>query len=133
MLKEISNKFFWLAQPSSFLSQTDQNFAYFFLGLLVVGIIFRLLAWRSKNEPNRKVFRRIWYFGLTIGLIGLSWFFFRYENTPILSVRAWMGVDLIAGLVWLLFILKFVIFDYRSLKSEYNRELLKNKYLPKSR
>jgi len=133
MLSQFTNKFFWFTQPSSFLNQIDKNFGYFFLGLLLVGIIIRIFVWLSKNQLNRRLLLKFWHLLLTIGILGLLWFGFRYENTPILSIRAWMGSILIIGLIWLVFVLKFLAFDYRKLKSEYEREVLKNKYVPKSR
>lgn len=133
MLHEISNRFFWFTQPSSILTSADRYLAIIFLALLVFGIVFRILLARTKSEANRKVFNKFWHLGLTIGLLGLFWYFFRYENAPILSIRIIPGAFLIWGLFWMIFILKFLVVDYGVLKHEHEREALKNKYLPKSR
>jgi hypothetical protein len=126
----IFDYYFWFIQPSTVLSNADNIFGYLSLGLMIVAIMSRLLVSFSKNEINRKLFRKIWHLCLTIGLTGLIWFGLRFENTPIFAERFWVGLNFIIGGIWALFVLKYLVFNYHSEKSEYNREQIKNRYLP---
>ena len=126
----IFDYFFWFVQPSSILSHADFVFGYSSLGLLVLAVIFRLLVSFSKNQVDRKLFAKIWHLTLTIGIFGLIWFGLRFENTPIFAERFWFGLNSIIGGIWLLFVFKYLAFNYRAERQEYNRELLKSKYLP---
>jgi len=130
MWSNITNRYFWFTQPSSFLSPEDRTLFYLFVGMTVLGIIFRLVAKYSANQINRKIWMKFWHLFFWIGISGLIWFGMRYENTFIFAQRYWAGLDLLIGIIWLLFILKYLIFNYRGQKTEYERELLKNKYLP---
>jgi hypothetical protein len=133
MWNKFTDYYFWFSQPSSFLSNEDWLFAYISGGLIVFGVIFYILSWLSKNPVDKTVFKKIWRLGITIGLSGLVWFGIRYENTPMFSQHFWMGLNLLVGLVWLVFILKYLFFKYREAKNEYSREMLKSKYLPQKR
>src|SRR3972149_1134277 len=119
MFKQLTDYFFWFAQPSSFLSQQDYQ-----LGL---AIAFRVAAFRSSHAVNRKLFSRFWNLMLTISLIGLLWFGMRYENTPIFAKRLWAGLTLAIGVIWLGFLIKYLLFNYGREKVDYEREQVKNR------
>lgn len=127
------DKFFWFSQPSTILTPEDKYLGYVFAGLLVLAILFRLSVIFSRNPVNKVLLKKFWHLTFSTGLSGLIWLGVRYENTPIFSQRYWAGLALAIGVVWLLFVLKYLVFDYFKQKSEYNREQIKNKYLPKAR
>ncbi|OGE79736.1 MAG: hypothetical protein A2660_01605 [Candidatus Doudnabacteria bacterium RIFCSPHIGHO2_01_FULL_45_18] len=133
MFKQLTDYFFWFAQPSSFLSQQDYQIGFLFLGLLGLAIAFRVAAFRSSHAVNRKLFSRFWNLMLTISLIGLLWFGMRYENTPIFAKRLWAGLTLAIGVIWLGFLIKYLLFNYGREKVDYEREQVKNRYIPGSR
>ncbi|HEX9502916.1 MAG TPA: hypothetical protein VF974_01155 [Patescibacteria group bacterium] len=133
MSKRLFDYYFWFAQPPTILEQADKYLGYIFAGLLVLAITFILLKKLSNNSINRGLFQKFWYLTLSTAIMGIVWLGIRYENTQIFGRRYWAGITLLIGIVWLLFIVKYLIFDYRRLKNEYEKEQVKNKYLPKAR
>jgi hypothetical protein len=65
--------------------------------------------------------------------MGLVWFGFRYENTPIFSKRMWPGLIGLIGLVWLFFVVKYFVTEFSKDRAQYNNELIRNKYISKAR
>jgi hypothetical protein len=125
--------FFWFVQPSSILSSEDKIFLYIFAALVLVSILFRVAAWLVRNKEDKKLLMKVWHWAFWIGISGLLWFAMRNENTPIFGRRYWAGIVIIAGIIWLLFILKYLIFNYPKLRSEYFKQQVKNKYIPGSK
>jgi hypothetical protein len=124
--------FFWFAQPSTILTQEDKILGIIFLAMLVVAIVFRVLAWFAKNPVNKELYKKFWSLFFWTGLSGVIWLGIRYENTQLFGRRYWAGLTLLVGVIWLGFIVKYLAFNYRSKKMEYNKESIKNKYLPAS-
>ena len=130
MFNKIVDYYFWFTQPATIFTSEDYVLAYIFLGLLILAVIFWTSVKFSKNTVNRKVFKKFWHLFLGTGLVGLVWLLLRYENTYIFSKRFWAGLDIALGIIWLLFILKYLIFDYRRESREYERQIVKDKYIP---
>ncbi|MBX4187205.1 MAG: hypothetical protein KW802_03055 [Candidatus Doudnabacteria bacterium] len=125
--------YFWFAQPSTILTNEDKYLGIFFAILLGIAIIFRVLVFLNSNPINKALFRKLWHFAFSISLSGLVWFGVRYENTPLFSQRYWAGLTLAVGLIWLIFILKYLIWNFPKQKSSFDREQIKNKYIPKAK
>jgi hypothetical protein len=125
------DRFFWFSQPATTLNQRDFLIAYIFAGVLGLAIIFFILSKLTKHRVFRKTFKKFWVLFLVASLTGGVWFGLRYENTPIFGRRYWAIVVLLAGVVWLGFVLKYLIVNFRSEKKEYDRNIIKSKYLPK--
>jgi len=133
MWHKIFDYFFWFIQPASILAHADKVFGYSSVGLLIVGVIFRVAAAMSTNKIDRKLFLKFWHLAVTLGISGLIWFGLRFENTPIFAERYWFGLIILIGLIWAAFVLKYLTFEYRAEKQEFARELVKNKYLPRAK
>ncbi len=133
MLNRFTDYYFWFAQPSTILDQADKFFLYFFGALLIASIIFFIFAKLIKNPVDKKLFKKFWNLFFTISISGLIWFGVRFENAPILGRRYWVALTLIIGLIWLLFIIKYLIFNYKAQRLIYSKEQIKNKYLPKAK
>ena len=133
MFTRLTDYYFWFTQPSTILEQADKNFLFIFAGLFGLGILLGLISRFAKNPVNKTLLRRLWHMAVWTGSGGLIWFGVRHENTQIFGRRYWAGITLLTGIVWLLFILKYLVFNYRKQKVEYYREQVKNKYLPKAR
>ena len=131
MLKEFTDYYFWVSPPSINLSSTDMFFMWLFLAIAALGIAAIILSYLNYDTVRDTAIRKFKNLTLTTGLSGLIWFGIRYENTPIFSNRYWAGGILLLGLIWLGFFLKYMIFDYKKTKVQYEREILKQRYLPK--
>ncbi|OGE82352.1 MAG: hypothetical protein A3B10_02635 [Candidatus Doudnabacteria bacterium RIFCSPLOWO2_01_FULL_44_21] len=127
------NYYFWFSQPSTILNQTDFYIGYFFAACLAVAIIFLVIARFAKHQTIKNIWKRIWHLSLTLAISGGFWFLFRYENTPLFSRRFWVGLIGLMGIVWLIFILKYLIFNFAKEKKEYEHEQMRNKYIPSRR
>lgn len=123
----------WFSQPSIILSRADFYLGYFFAACLILAIILKVLKRFSANLVKIKLNNKFFHLFLTVGISGLVWYGFRYENTPIFAVRAWAGANLVLGVVWFLFLVNYLVFNFNSELKEYDRELLKNKYIPGSK
>lgn len=120
---------FWFSQPSAFLDKLDLWFGWLFAVLTVLGVFLYLLTWANKHPIVHKLMVKfsVWFF--SIGLLGLLWFLFRYENTPIFGKRFWAPLVLGLGLVWAVFPIKYVVTGFLIEKREHDGTVLKNKYL----
>ncbi len=131
MLKQFYDYYFWFSQPLPDFVSGDKLLMLKFAGAAAAGAILLLLnRFVIKDVVIRKLLKRFANLGLTIGLSGLAWVGLRFENTPIFSRRYFAGAILLIGLVWLVFILKYWIFNFRPDRAEAKRQELKNKYLP---
>lgn len=128
------DSFFWFSQPSSFLNIFD-----YITGWISVGLVgLALLLWLAnkffvKHEIVKKLLRKFINLCLTIGLIGLLWFGIRYENSPFLAKRFWIALVILSAVVWLLFIVKYLLANFRKEKAEYDRIKLNEKYMTSAR
>ncbi len=129
-MKQLLDLNFWFGVPTEILTHADMLFGYTAAASFGVGVIILVAVRWVKNVIYKKLLNRIGYLGVTIGLLAALWWGVRYENTPIFSNRYWLGLITLSGIVWLLFIVKFLIFNFRKELAEYEREQLKNKYIP---
>jgi predicted membrane protein len=97
--------------------------------LVIVGIIFRLISWSAKNPFTKALRRRFSTWALTIGLLEALWFGLRYQNTQILGSHLVAFLILLIGLVWFIYILKYALGQYRRNLAQWEKDLLKQKYL----
>lgn len=133
MFAKLYDYYFWFTQPATILSRADFVFGYLFLAVLLLAIILGVWARFIPHEVVKKLVKKFFLLTLNLGLVGLFWLAVRFENIPILAERFWAGLILILGLVWLLFIVKYLIFDFRPEKLAYEKEQVKNKYIPRKR
>ncbi|HTL39225.1 MAG TPA: hypothetical protein VL306_00205 [Methylomirabilota bacterium] len=132
-MKLLLDPIFWLSQPPSTLTRADIFLGYFFLALVGVSIIIWIWTRFIRHSVWKKFIKQFEYLYLTIGLIGLLWFGIRYENTPIFACRYWMGIILLIAIIWKIFILKYLIFNFPAEVKDYNHEQIKNKYINSKR
>ena len=133
MLTKLFDYFFWFTQPSTILTNADKVFGYLFLASLLLAIILGVWGRFISNQADKKLVKKFYLLTLNLGIAGLFWFGVRFENIPILAERFWAGAILIIGFIWLLFIVKYLAFNFRAEKVNYEREQIKNKYIPTKR
>lgn len=122
------SKYFWFIQSS--LQHSDYVFGFVCSGVVVLGIFLGLSKRFIDHKVQIKLLGKFSSLFLTMGLVGLLWFLLRYENTPIFGLRYWAGIIILIALVWLIFILKYWIFNFRSEVREYEHEQIKRRYIP---
>lgn len=93
--------------------------------IIIKGFVVKQLA----GSPKKILLNRCYHLFLTIGLLVMLWFGFRYENIPWLSAHvAVLGLFLMAGL-WFVFIARFYFRNYKTAQKSWADEQLKKKYL----
>ena len=127
----LNDYYFWFTQPPTTPTIQDQWVFYIFAGMILASILLFGLKFAIKHVIVKKALRKWINLLLTVGLIGIVWYAFRFEGTPIFAKRIWAALILLGGLIWAGFILKYMLFKFNSDKSEYDNNLLKSKYLPK--
>jgi hypothetical protein len=130
MFSKLYDYYFWFTQPPTIFTHADKVFGDSFLACLILGIILAIAKRFVSNEVVKKLINKFSSWFLYLGITGLVWLGLRYENTPILAERLWAGVIVLIGIIWLIFILKYLVFNFRSDKIQLDRETVKNKYIP---
>jgi hypothetical protein len=130
-MHQLFSYYFWSTQPALDLNKYDLFFGYLFVGLLALAILLQIIRRFLRHPIAKKLSAKFQNLALTISIFGLVWFGFRYESTPVMARRLWAGLILLCGIIWLLFILKYLVFDFWREKNQYEREQVKNKYLPR--
>ena|SRR3989338_5974178 len=125
--------YFWFAQPPTALNSFDQFLAYLFGALLLVSMVLGIAGRYIKHEIYYKLARKFFIKDLTVGLSGLVWVALRYESIPIFARRYWAGLLVISLVIWILWVVKYIIWKFPKEKREYETELVKSRYLPKSK
>lgn len=128
-MNKLLDYYYWFSQPLTILQRSDQILGLFFAVCMVLAVIFFVVAKFIQNPINKKLVYKLANLSLTEGLIGLLWFGLRYENTPIFALRYWAGIIMLGGLVWLVFIFKYLAFNFRTELAEHNREQINKRYL----
>ena len=124
---------FWFDRRPPIMEEFfSQLFFYTFGALVVLALIITVIVKKKKKEDPwvAKGFQKISSWCLTMGIFGLVIFFFSYERIPLLSMRIWFVVWLIAAIVWLVFIIKFFIKVIPREKAKIKEQEKKKQYLP---
>lgn len=95
---------------------------------VVLGIIFNFL--KTKDSLRIKGYKRLFYLFLTMGVLGYVYLFFAWQGAALLSARFWLLIWLIATLVWLGFILKYLVIEAPKKRKEIDRKRDFEKYIP---
>lgn len=129
----ITDYYFWFANPPTQLNKLDWIFGYLFITLFAVGIIVLIVRRFVAHTTVKKLYSKFVHKDLTLGISGLVWLGMRYENIPIFAKRFWAGALLVILFIWIIWILKYLIFDFAKDKGEYDQNQLKSKYLPQKK
>jgi len=69
---------------------------------------------------------------LWTGGFGLALTFFHWQAIPYLSMRFLFEILFLVFIVWLIFILKYLIFNFKKEKQDFNQRQRFEKYLPRA-
>lgn len=122
--------FFWFTQPTTAFRQYDWWFGYLYAGLLGSGLALYVIRRFVTHPITKKLMGKIMAMSLTMGFSGLVWLGLRYENIPIFAKRFWAGLLLLGLLIWIGYVVKYLVFNFRSEHKIYDAESIKRKYLP---
>ncbi len=104
----------------------------FFVLFLVFGIIGRIVVDRKGDDRyKRDVGSRISSLLVTMGLLGVILFFFSFEGIQLFGARFWYPLWVLATLVWVFFLVRYVKRDIPAKREREERLREQGKYLPR--
>jgi phosphatidylglycerophosphate synthase len=112
---------------------TNKALLIFFLVIFVLGWFFRLAKKKTSDRFVAAAWRRLATVGLTMGAIGLLFWFFSFEEVRLFGARFWYLVWLLGVVVWLVKIwIGFYRLAPRARAAEAARRQ-REKYLPRKK
>lgn len=122
---------YWFSQPRVARGNVMWFWVLFFLALVFVGIVLKVIRAYKKDTELKTVLRRFGNVGLTMGFLGLLWLFFRQERVTFLSWRFWLLFWLIIMAFWLSSAIRYTFKRLPEIKREKWERETREKYLPK--
>ena len=121
---------YWFSQP-----YIAHDFAFwvvliFFLGLILAGIVLFFLKSYNQDKANKVILSKLGNFGVSMGLLGLMWLFFRQQRVSFLAWRFWLLLWLLIAVWWATKILKYALKRLPQIKQEKEAKARLDKYLP---
>lgn len=112
------------------LTRSDHIFFWISLVFVVAAILSKIIASTQQNgSPKKFLMNRFFRAFLTMGILILLWTGARFENIPWLSTHILLLFLFLIWLVWLFFIAKYFLKDYRGQQENWESEQVKQKYL----
>lgn len=114
--------------PEAFMPLAQKLFIAIIIALAAAALIIAII--KSRGGIYRGFFKRLYAFCLTNAILGLLLLFLNYESVPFFSARFWLGLWIIAMIIWIVPVLKSLkVIPQKKKESEQEKEL--KKYLPK--
>ncbi|MFH1789684.1 MAG: hypothetical protein ABH832_01300 [bacterium] len=129
----ISNLFYinyWFGQPREARGIVLVVYISVFLLLIILGIGARVFVAYKNDRVVKQILRRFSAFGMTMGMIGMMWMFFRQQKIVFLAWRFWVLLWILLAIFWMIRILKYVIKRVPEIRKEQIHEEKRRKYLP---
>ncbi len=134
-LSQLFTLSFWFDLQTTGLSSVYERGFFFLFALLVIfGSVSRIMAKNKKDD--RFMVRAYKYVGqmfMTMGILGLFWFFFSYEQIYFFGARFWFLVWLLGLIAWIAWIVWYVKVKIPELKDKGVAKVETNKYIPRKR
>lgn len=128
----ISPSFWFDLFPNTMSPGFERGFFLFFGLLVVVGAVVRIVSRHRKDDKYViRTFKQIGRLLLVMGLLGLLWFFFAFEEVYFLGARFWFLIWLIGLIAWIVSIVKYVKIQVPADRAATKSRAEFNKYLPR--
>ncbi len=122
---------YWFHQPFIARGSTMWIWVIIFLVAIFSGLILKFIQQQLSEKYQKKIVNSFSNVGLTSGLLGLLWLFFRQERVPFLAWRFWLLFFVAYALYVIVKNLKFIITRLPKIRAEHAERAQKEKYLPK--
>ncbi len=103
--------------------------ASFFIALIVTAMGVRMWRQRMREKCMRVLLRRIASMLVTIGLIGLLFVFFHYEQVSLFSARFWFLLLALWAMLWIVSLVRFAREDIPRIRKQQVAAKLQAKYM----
>lgn len=132
MLKQyLTAKYFFYINPI-LLDRSDKAFFAAGAVLVLLGAVFKLAAVLSPTPVDKKYRNKFFNLFITIGIAEVVWFGARAQDVMFFGSHFVALLALLIGLIWGVWLLVFIIKNYRREKVAYEKEQVRMKYLPNS-
>ncbi len=127
----IFNPLFWFSiQAANVGGLAGKIILGFFLFLIAIGIVCRIILLSSSKERYMKLFIiRVMHCALTMGFLGVLVYFFSYEGIQLFGARFWYPLWVLGCIVWVIVLVKFVMKDVPAMHEKNMKQHTKSKYL----
>jgi len=122
---------YWFHQPFIARGTTMWIWVMIFLIAVFGGLVLKFIQQRLTEKYQKKMVNSFSNLGLTCGLVGLLWLFFRQEQVPFLAWRFWLLFLIGYALYEIIKNLKFTFTRLPAIRAEHAEKAVKAKYLPK--
>lgn len=126
---------FWFdLSPNALSPGFDKAFFVAFSLLVLAGAVARVMARHKKDDRYLvKAYLMVGDMLVAMGLLGMVFFFFTYEEIYLLGARFWFLVWGIGFLFWISYIVKYVKVKIPAMRAEVKEKNQQNEYLPRSK
>lgn len=133
--KPLIDPSFWFQLDPNYLSPVfEKGFFALFALMIVLGAIVRIMARKKGTDRFSKDVKMRWGVMLmTMGFLGLVWFFFTYEGVPFFGARFWFLIWLAGVAAWKIFLFRYMKHEVPSMKERAQSHADANKYLPRKK
>lgn len=122
---------YWFHQPFVARGNTVWIWVIIFLAAIFSGLILKFIQQKIEEKYKQKMLNSFANLGLTAGLLGLLWLFFRQEAVPFLAWRFWLLFIVIYAGYIVLKNIKFVVTRLPEIRAEHTAKKIQEKYLPR--
>lgn len=126
---------FWFRlQPLGFSPLFERGFFFLFAIFIILGSVSRMFARNRKEDYLMvKAYRYLGYMFLTMGIVGMFWFFFSFEEIYFFGARFWFLAWLVSVITWVWWIVRYVKVTIPELRQAGAAKKDANKYIPKKK
>ena len=126
---------FWFSLQQNALSPGfARAFFILFALIVIVGAVIRLMSRQKKEDRyTTRLYRKAAAVGITMGLLGLVWLFFAFEEVYLFGARFWFLIWLVGLATWIGFVVQFGKKRIPELRKEDAHLAEANKFLPKKK
>jgi len=133
-LTAVFNTDYWFSAPGVITTQALWILLVFFVGMIVIGIVFKQVAQKGKVEKFLgKVLQKWGSLLMLMGFFGLLYVWLRYERTPLFSFRFMLGIWVLGFIFWAYKILKYQKKKVPELRERHQRDAERYAYVPRPR
>ncbi len=102
-----------------------------FLVLVLIGIFSRMVAEHKTDDKYMKIVgRKFSNIFVTMGFVGMLFFFFSFEHISFFGARFWYLIWLIGVAVWIFYLVRFVRKDVPEKRKKDLAHVERMKYMP---
>lgn len=123
-------KSYWFTQPDPALGLARWAWLVFFLALFGGGVAALMFRQKQEEGYRRSFLARLANAGITLGIFGLLWFFFRQQNVFFLGWRFWLLIWFAVFLFWTAIIAYHLLKRLPAIRAEQAARAARAKYLP---